>query len=289
MRARRAAEGACVAIVLLLAAAAFFMARHVAVGGGRYGPRRLWAGLAARLPVPGPLRVGATVVMGAPPALEPLLIAAVGAAPAGGWGAMEPRRIARRLKEGFPCVREVRVRRDWLRRAATFEIVLQRPLGRVVFRGRTLWLTAAGTPFEVPDGVFPLEEFPVVDPGPGTLVPEDWTAVAQFMTAVSKEGALPSRLERLSYRSDDEGWEAGLADGTRLLWGRLSWTEAKLGRLREVLGAAGAKRGGGVTADLRYFEDGKILVRPTPASAVRMPHRPRERSMAGASAGGIQI
>ena len=53
-----------------------------------------------------------------------------------------------------------------------------------------------------------------------------------------------------------------LADGTKVLWGRLEWTREKLSRLSEAVADARSKEPGAFSADLRWFEDGKVLLTP---------------------------
>jgi hypothetical protein len=71
----------------------------------------------------------------------------------------------------------------------------------------------------------------------------------------------PVAVARMKYVSAEDGWEALLSDGTKVLWGGLQFTREKAERLRQALDDARAKQEGGFTADLRYFEDGRILLR----------------------------
>ena len=92
---------------------------------------------------------------------------------------------------------------------------------------------------------------------------QEKAAAAKALTGML-QGPLAGNLESLARGgSSEEGWEAKLKDGTRVLWGDLRWTDEKSARLREVLDDAGAP-GKRLTADLRHFEDGRILVRAVP-------------------------
>lgn len=71
----------------------------------------------------------------------------------------------------------------------------------------------------------------------------------------------PVAVSRMRFVSAEDGWEALLADGTKVLWGGLRFTREKAERLRQALDDARAKQEGQFTADLRYFEDGRILLR----------------------------
>ncbi|MDE2291819.1 MAG: cell division protein FtsQ, partial [Elusimicrobia bacterium] len=85
--------------------------------------------------------------------------------------------------------------------------------------------------------------------------------LAKLVEAAGAPGALPSPPASAAYDARGKGWRMTLQDGTRLEWGGLDWTSEKLQRLREVLADAGARMKPGFTADLRFFADGRILVR----------------------------
>ena len=90
----------------------------------------------------------------------------------------------------------------------------------------------------------------------------DLNLVAAMLSAARRPEALPSPLVRMEYAPEAGGWAVELADGTRLLWGGMRWTEDKLRRLREVLADASPRFDEALRLDLRHFEDGRILVRP---------------------------
>ena len=77
---------------------------------------------------------------------------------------------------------------------------------------------------------------------------------------MSKDARAP-RVSGMRFISSQEGWRATLEDGTSVQWGALNWTGEKLSRLREVMEDARGRGLERVSADLRYFEDGKILLR----------------------------
>ncbi|TPW19960.1 MAG: hypothetical protein FD126_2166, partial [Elusimicrobia bacterium] len=90
----------------------------------------------------------------------------------------------------------------------------------------------------------------------------DLGGLARLVLSAGSEGALPAKPLAYAYDARERGWTVTLEDGTTLAWGGLDWTEEKLRRLREVLADAAGRVPKGFTADLRYFEDGRILVRP---------------------------
>ena len=91
-----------------------------------------------------------------------------------------------------------------------------------------------------------------------------------LLAGLSRDADLPAPLARVGFRDAYEGWEVAFADGTVVLWGGLDWTREKLSRLREVL-SDGRAEAAPVLADLRFFEDGRVLLRPL--AAARVPSR----------------
>jgi len=227
--------------------------------------------------LPSAARVDSVEFSGVPRELEGRLRGTVAFSPGQRWGLRGPSRAAFRLAEEYPCLRSVDWRRSYLSHSVRFDVSLRTPVAAVTAGGKPRgFLDETGRTFDAPEGLFDRAAFPEVDldgvsgaPGasfaPGTagsgMAPAGLTELGRFVSDVGAPGALPARLVRLRYQAED-GWTATLGDGVELLWGRLGWTEQKLGRLREVMADAGPRFGGNLTADLRFFEDGKILVRP---------------------------
>lgn len=214
------------------------------------------------LPLSGSARVDSLVVTGVPVALANELRGAIDWAPGRVWGPNQPGRVAKELESRFPCLLRVKPVRLWRRREVRFEALLRRPAGLVDpgSEAGPLFLGERGTVFRAPDGVFEEEGLARVDlsvmPAAGEL-----GRLGRLLRAAKEPDALPSPMARMTFSPESDGWSAELEDGTRLQWGRLRWTGKKLRRLREVLADAAPRFEGGLTADLRHFEDGKILVK----------------------------
>lgn len=164
------------------------------------------------------------------------------------------------LEREFPFLKMVSVRRDWLKGSARFTVKLRQPLAVVMRGGRPGgFFDADGVVFSAPETLYPSFS-PTVDLGAaGASHLKD---LAAYLQSAGQAGAFSSPLRGMRFLSESEGWEVSLEDGTRLLWGELGYTEEKLSRLREVLADARGRFAGLLTADLRYFEDGKVLLRP---------------------------
>lgn len=163
------------------------------------------------------------------------------------------------IRRRLPCLLDVRVRRRWTERSATLTLVPRRPFARVAGGREPAFVDESGLLFSAPEGAFVLSG-PAVEPGPAPRA--ELVALAKEWPALAAPGAFPAELSALAYRSDSDGWEARLADGTSVLWGRLEWTSEKLARLAEALSDAKAKEPSSFSADLRWFEDGKVLLKP---------------------------
>ncbi len=241
-RARRAQLAGAAAAVLLLGAVAAIAARQTL------------ASLRARAATPA---APGRAVVSAPEPFRTLAQAAVDAAP----GTAADKAAA--LKAKFPCVSDVTVSRAWGDGGSTLTPVLRTAVAPALLAGRpAAALGDDGTVFAVPDGVYALTG-PAVDPAgadAGSL-----RALAAAWPALSAAGALPAPLSGLQYRGD--GWQLRLSDGTVVLWGPLTWTDQKLVRLKEALADARARQPGTFAADLRFFDDGKVLLKPLTAGA----------------------
>jgi len=247
VRRRRNRQRAAVAAVGLLGLGAALTLFHLK------GELHAWAGRLKGLTRPAQIQVE-----GVP---EPLRAQAVSFLEA--QGPLSSWEAAERLRERFGWLKTVRARRGWLERGVRFELGLRRPLGRAFLGARPAGaLGEGGILFEAPKGLWEaqaLEAFPsleVAGAGPGAL-----RELSEFLLALPVL-SLPSPLLRMRYLSPDDGWEARFADGTSVLWGDLSLTQEKAARLGQVVADARSRFSGPLSADLRYFEDGKVLLTP---------------------------
>jgi hypothetical protein len=245
-RARRARLFGAACAVLILGAVAVAAARHAASElSHAFSMTR------------GSAAPDAAVVDGV---AEPFRSLAQAAADAAGGSAGDK---AAALKEKFPCVADVGVRRSWGEKRSTLTPVLKRAVAPALRRGRPAgFLGDDGAAFSAPDGVYVFSG-PSIDAGDADAA--ELKALAREWPALSAAGAFPAPLSVMAYvsgRGEDPYWEARLTDGTTVAWGRLEWTKEKLARLGEALADAHGKAPGAFAADLRWFEDGKVLLKP---------------------------
>ena len=211
--------------VVLLAAAVGIVAAVIA-GAGLAG-REIWRTIPAVA-----VKMEAASVEGAPEPLNAELNA---------WLAAHPGAQAADLMKAFPVLAHVQEGRSGWR------VVLRKPVAR----------TADGALLAADGAVFKAGflDAPAVEVEVAKAPEDERKALAAFLAET------PVSVSRMKFVSDDDGWEALLSDGTRVLWGGLKFTREKAERLKQALEDARAKQPGEFLADLRYFEDGRILLR----------------------------
>ncbi len=186
-------------------------------------------------------------------------------------GKISPSAQAQALQDHLSWIKSAGVSRDWFHRRAVLTLTPRVAVAAVQRKGRPAgWLSDDGVVFDAPQGAVAVDSPRVDATGAGA---QDLKAAAALLREAAREGALPSPLVALRLVSSADGWQAQLQDGTVVLWGDGRWLSDKLARLREVLADArelASAKSGGYTADLRYFEDGKVLLRPLPARSVSM-------------------
>ncbi|MDX6767943.1 MAG: cell division protein FtsQ/DivIB [Elusimicrobiota bacterium] len=172
-----------------------------------------------------------------------------------------PAERAEAVRAAFPSVAKVEVRRSWTEKRATLVLTPRAPVAAATRHGRDAgFLGEDGEVFVAPEGLYALKG-PVVEVGDAPA--SELKAVAAEWGRLAAPGALPAPLARFARRSAEDGWTAELEDGTSVAWGRLDYTADKLARLAEALADARRREDVPYSADLRWFEDGKVLLRPT--------------------------
>lgn len=163
-----------------------------------------------------------------------------------------------RLAAAAPGLRLEGLERNWLLRSLTVRVAVRRAMAVCADAKRAgVLLDDAGEIFEGKGA----GELPVAEGGCASArEPKARQALAEFLKGWEAGG--PQGLALKSVRAADGGWDLELEDGTRVRWGGAEATALKQRRLRSVL-EDGQRRFGGVrSADLRFFDQGKVLVVP---------------------------
>ena len=220
--------------------------------------RHLWRDLPTLTQLLGRLdpRVESVTVSGAPAILAGPLASYLND-PAGSFGD----RLAG-IPGRFPAVKTWQVRRDWSGRSARVEVTLRRAAAQLRRAGRPVgFLDEEGMAFAAPAELYPEARLAVEA---GGAAAEQLKGLPAVLEVLARDADLPAPAAQVAFRSAYEGWEVRLQDGTQVLWGDLRWTREKLSRLHEALSAArgGVAAAAPMLADLRYFEDGRVPLRP---------------------------
>jgi len=168
---------------------------------------------------------------------------------------------ARALRSRFDFLERVNTHHDWLAHRARFNVALRRPIAVAVRHGVAQgYLDVNGVVFSAPSDLYTLSS-PVVDVT--GAADGDNKALALCLADIMHSPDLPAPLDHMRFVSALDGWQADFRDGTQVSWGSLEWTSEKLSRLHQALLDARSRLAVGVlAADLRYFEDGKIILKP---------------------------
>jgi len=129
------------------------------------------------------------------------------------------------------------------------------------------FLSLNGRLFQAPPSLYP-GAVPQIEIGKAGQT--DLAGAAKFLAEAARAQGGFSPLVRLSYVSPQDGWKAFFADGTEAEWGDFRWTDLKLERMRQVLNDAKDDLSGPANVDLRYFGDGRIILRAASAKSVSM-------------------
>ena len=271
-RVRRAqwAERAAIAAVAVLAVAAVGVVR-------KFPADRMNWSLASSL-LPSAFRIDQVTFEESSPIVARLLDRETAYRPAP-WGIWKPYSESRRLLRQFRFLASARPQREWKEHRMRFHLGLKNPMARVSRKGKPWgWLGDDGTLFQAPPEFFVQEVRTEIDLGfEGDSQARD---VVAFLNQLSA-GSFSARLTKMEFRSPELGWELTLENGGKVVWGDLRWTAEKLARLRQVLADAGSRGKVDWTPDLRFFGDGRIVLRPV--SAVRPAQRAAKAAILGRS------
>lgn len=207
------------------------------------------------------LAVDSVTVEGVPAELAADLAADLSGPAGEAWSPFEPDARAKALLERHAWLEQLSPGRSWTRRSVRFLAVPRGATAVVTLKTGVSYLGEDGRLFVAPPSAVAADALPRVELG-AFPAGGDLKDLAALVRAAGASDALPSKPVAYAYDARERGWTVSLEDGTRLLWGPLEWTDEKLARTREVLADASARVARGFTADLRYFSDGRILVRP---------------------------
>ena len=172
------------------------------------------------------------------------------------WFPAADRRLRRRWLQAYPAVSRVRFEKRFFENRVIAHLEPRTPLVRWEGRG----VDKEGTVFELASHRWlPLPKATVSSAG---ALP----ALGRWMAEVSRDTDLWSRVVAVSQDMRGEMWLA-MDPGTHVAWGtpEVAAARAKARCLARVLDDAHHRLSGAAKADLRFFDEGRVIVRPKSA------------------------
>jgi len=165
-----------------------------------------------------------------------------------------------KISAAFPELRDVKARRNWLTHRLGIKAQRRIPSAKLVSRDKTIgYMDERGE-------IYKTEPEP-----PQTLitvgVPDGFSAghfkpeTAAFIKNLRDMDGLPAKPVEISPDKEESSFSVRLAEGSEVNWGGLEHTGEKIARLAQVYGQAAQKLVGPYKINMRYFEDGRILVK----------------------------
>lgn len=223
------------------------------------------------------LTIEAVDASAVPDAARPEVLAVLAALKGRPVSPFEPARLTSSLRARFPYLDGLQLKRSWTARSLTASASLKKAAARVGSSER--WLSTEGELFPAPPGLYP-EGLARLQLGAAAPEPAELKALAGFL------GGLPQGREvREAGYENGGGWSFKLADGLALRWGGLGRAADKWRKLDEVLADARGRYPGVLSANLRYFDDGRILIEPQPKAPEPAKRRPAAKAVRRADAG----
>jgi len=169
------------------------------------------------------------------------------------------RRMENELPKMFPNIRRAVVSRSLFGGVLDVKLEKRIPVARAAGFASPQLVDETGEIYEARPGEgeellpvsFP-EGFSGVSVGP---------EIARLLGAVSAYGAdFPSRPSAVRYDNHSDAVTVELSDGSVLDWGTREYTAEKIARLSQVFPKARSKISGPYTVNMRYFENGRIII-----------------------------
>lgn len=172
------------------------------------------------------------------------------------WAPGVSRQAGRRLRRKNPAVQTVRFEKNFSANRIVAWIEPRRPL----VRWDTIGMDREGAVFPILPGSW--SQLPRAEFGPGLARP----ALARWVVVLAADEPFWSQVSAVGDDGRGHLW-IDLKTGARIQWGPPEPEEipSKLAALSKVLQDAHAHLGGAAQADLRFFDQGRIIVRPKSA------------------------
>jgi len=207
-------------------------------------------------------------INGLPPELSALLGKSLVTKPGALMTSKECDIIEHRIAGAFPYLRDIKVRRDWFKKRLVVTAAPRRPVAALSFGGAYSYLDADGTIYPTDPAVRPETLLCVTVSSPvASGVPVNFLSFVKEFTVAQK--SMPHRAVSIQTNDDLSDARIELDDGSVVDWGAFTYTTQKVLRLAQAFARAGERFTGPFSVNMRFFEEGKILLKPSDASALK--------------------
>jgi len=161
--------------------------------------------------------------------------------------------LEKKILAAFPAIREAKAVRRWPGGELVLRITMRNPVAALTCAAQTRLVDENGELYSAEASTSALVRVEA-ESLPKKTVGSETAAVIKELSGLS-EALRPSQVY-LGKKS----MALALSDGSRVDWGGTDFTSEKIARLSSVLGKAPSFFAGPYRVDLRYFEDGRILL-----------------------------
>ncbi|MCX5783445.1 MAG: hypothetical protein NTW04_03275, partial [Elusimicrobia bacterium] len=164
-----------------------------------------------------------------------------------------------KIKSAFPFIKQVWARRNWLSGKLHIKVLERRPIAAVLPSPYTKFVDEDGEIYPpgisaAPQGIMEVE---LGDFSGEHLSPE---SIKLIKEANSLKNSFPKAPAAIIFSDGLKNSMFRLEDGSEVDWGGADFFTEKISRLNQVFEKAYSRATGPFKINMRYFEDGKILL-----------------------------
>ncbi|MFA5161320.1 MAG: cell division protein FtsQ/DivIB [Elusimicrobiales bacterium] len=171
----------------------------------------------------------------------------------------DARGLEGKIASVFPELRGVSVRRGWASRTLSVSAGRRQPCARVLLGASTAYMDERGEIYGAEPS--PPPELLAVALPAGSRARVFRPETAAMLKSISAfESELPAKPVLVAADRGETSFRLRLADGAVVEWGGSAHTAEKIARLAQVYGKARERFAGPYKINMKYFEDGRILL-----------------------------
>jgi cell division septal protein FtsQ len=169
--------------------------------------------------------------------------------------------LSKTIAMRFPALSDVQVRRNWISKQLMVSARRRSPLAYVVMPGcPDSYVDETGELYSVEPSSSSMNLVALNAPNGLVSARLRQDTVSALRVLRDSVGDFPSRPETIAVDRGETALSLKLADGTLIDWGAMNFTAEKIARLSQVYNSSRARMPGPYRINMRYFEDGRILL-----------------------------